>query len=38
MSYSVFDASNKKDHMQVKAFFDDAPTIARYDKIGRAHV
>lgn len=32
MSYSVFDSSNKKDHMQVRAFFDDAPTIARYDK------
>jgi len=30
--YSVFDSSNKKDHMTVKAFFDDAPTIARYDK------
>lgn len=32
MSYSVFDSTNKKDHMQVRAFFDDAPTIARYDK------
>ena len=32
MSYSVFDSNNKKDHMSVKAFFDDAPTIARYDK------
>jgi ribonucleoside-diphosphate reductase beta chain len=30
--YSVFDSSNKKDATQVKAFFDDAPTIARYDK------
>jgi ribonucleoside-diphosphate reductase beta chain len=30
--YSVFDSNNKKDHTQVKAFFDDAPTIARYDK------
>jgi len=30
--YSVFDSTNKKDHMSVKAFFDDAPTIARYDK------
>jgi ribonucleoside-diphosphate reductase beta chain len=32
MSYSVFDSTNKKDATQVKAFFDDAPTIARYDK------
>lgn len=32
MSYSVFDSKNKKDHMTVKAFFDDPPTIARYDK------
>jgi len=32
MNYSVFDSTNKKDHTQVKAFFDDAPTIARYDK------
>ena len=32
MSYSVFDATNKKDHTQVKAFFDDAPTIARFDR------
>lgn len=32
MSYSVFDSNNNKDHTQVKAFFDDAPTIARYDK------
>jgi ribonucleoside-diphosphate reductase beta chain len=32
MSYSVFDSKNHKDHMQVKAFFDDAPTIARYDQ------
>jgi len=30
--YSVFDSNNKKDHTQVKAFFDDAPTVARYDK------
>lgn len=30
--YSVFDSNNKKDHTAVKAFFDDAPTIARYDK------
>ena len=32
MSYSVFDSTNKKDHTTVKAFFDDAPTIARYDR------
>ena len=32
MSYSVFDTFNKKDSTQVKAFFDDAPTIARYDR------
>lgn len=32
MSYSVFDSNNKKDHMTVNAFFDDAPTIARYDR------
>ena len=32
MTYSVFDSNNKKDATQVKAFFDDAPTIARYDK------
>jgi ribonucleoside-diphosphate reductase beta chain len=32
MTYSVFNSENKKDHMNVKAFFDDAPTIARFDK------
>lgn len=32
MSYSVFDSGNKKDATKVKAFFDDPPTIARYDK------
>lgn len=32
MSYSVFDSENKKDATKVKAFFDDPPTIARYDK------
>jgi ribonucleoside-diphosphate reductase beta chain len=32
MSYSVFDSNNKKDATTVNAFFDDAPTIARYDK------
>jgi ribonucleoside-diphosphate reductase beta chain len=32
MTFSVFDSTNRKDHMEVMAFFDDAPTIARYDK------
>jgi ribonucleoside-diphosphate reductase beta chain len=32
MVYSVFDSNNKKDATQVKAFFDDTPTIARYDR------
>lgn len=32
MTYSVFDSDNKKDHLKVRAFFDDAPTIARFDK------
>ena len=32
MSYSVFDSTNKKDSTQVNAFFDDPPTIARYDR------
>lgn len=32
MAYSVFDSNNHKDHLQVRAFFDDAPTIARYDR------
>lgn len=32
MTYSVFDSENKKDHLKVRAFFDDAPTIARFDK------
>lgn len=30
--YSVFDSNNKNDHMTAKAFFDGAPTIARFDK------
>jgi ribonucleoside-diphosphate reductase beta chain len=30
--YSVFDSDNRKDHTTVKAFFDDAPTVARFDK------
>ena len=32
MAYSVFDSNNQKNHLTVKAFFDDAPTIARYDR------
>lgn len=32
MTYSVFDSANKKDHLKVRAFFDDAPTIARFDR------
>jgi len=32
LSFSVFDAGNKKDSTKVKAFFDDPPTIARYDR------
>lgn len=32
MSYSVFDSNNKKNHMEVTAFFDDPPTVARYDQ------
>jgi ribonucleoside-diphosphate reductase beta chain len=32
MTYSVFDSSNKQDHLKVRAFFDNAPTIARFDK------
>jgi ribonucleoside-diphosphate reductase beta chain len=32
VSYSVFDSNNHKDHTKVKAFFDDTPTIARYDR------
>lgn len=31
MSYSVFDSNNKKNHTKVRCFFDDPPTIARYD-------
>ena len=29
---SVFDSTNRKDSTKVRAFFDDPPTIARYDK------
>lgn len=32
MTYSVFDSQNKKDHLKSRLFFDDAPTIARFDK------
>ena len=32
MSFKVFDSTNHKDHMKVRMFFDDAPTIARFDK------
>jgi ribonucleoside-diphosphate reductase beta chain len=32
MTYNVFDSSNKKDHLKARAFFDNAPTIARFDK------
>jgi ribonucleoside-diphosphate reductase beta chain len=33
MSYSVFDVENQKSHLGVRAFFDDPPTIARYDQV-----
>ena len=32
MSYSVFDANNKTDHTKVRAFLDQSPTLARYDR------
>jgi ribonucleoside-diphosphate reductase beta chain len=32
MTYSVFDSNNKKNHLKARLFFDDAPTIARFDK------
>lgn len=32
MTYSVFDTSNTQDHMRARLFFDNAPTIARFDK------
>ena len=32
MTYSVFDSSNKKSHLKSRLFFDEAPTIARFDK------
>ena len=31
-SYSVFDVDNTKSHLKVKMFFDEPPTIARFDK------
>lgn len=32
MSYRVFNSNNKKNHLKSKLFFDEAPTIARFDK------
>jgi ribonucleoside-diphosphate reductase beta chain len=32
MTYSVFDSDNKQDHMKARLFFDNAPTIARFDR------
>lgn len=32
MTYSVFDSENRRDHMKARLFFDDAPTIARFDR------
>lgn len=32
MTYSVFDYSNKKSHLKSRLFFDETPTIARFDK------
>lgn len=32
MTYSVFNSANRKDHMKSRLFFDDPPTIARFDK------
>jgi ribonucleoside-diphosphate reductase beta chain len=32
LTYSVFDAKNKKDPLKVRAFLDEPPTIARYDQ------
>lgn len=32
MTYSVFDSNNDKDSSKTKLFFDDAVTIARYDR------
>jgi ribonucleoside-diphosphate reductase beta chain len=33
MTYSVFDSTNRKNALTVKAFFDNTPTIARYDVV-----
>ena len=32
MKYSVFDITNKKNHLESRLFFDKATTVARYDK------
>lgn len=32
MAYNVFDSSNKKSHLKSRLFFDEPPTIARFDK------
>lgn len=32
MTYSVFDSSNKENHLKVRAFLDNPPTIARFDQ------
>ncbi len=32
MTYSVFDTSNAQDHMRARLFFDNAPTVARFDR------
>lgn len=31
--YKVFDVDNSKDHLKAKAFFDDPPTISRFDQL-----
>jgi len=32
MTYSVFNPANRKDHFKSRLFFDETPTIARFDK------
>ena len=32
MTYSVFNSTNRKDHMKSRLFFDDPPTVARFDR------
>jgi ribonucleoside-diphosphate reductase beta chain len=32
LTYSVFNSENKQDHTKVRAFLDNPPTIARYDR------